>query len=166
VNAAASKRGHASQGEHPVWESPHVGHGYANSTDTVFSLGTFTRSQKAQDSIVSWNVPDRRRMNDCSGAVKPGMGLWSQWFPIPGFTAPEQSFMRRLSGTFQLTMESWDDIRTKAKNRIRRVCIPMANVRRLPYRMLALGGMTGSGAVVHAASVWYVPADDGVLGLL
>jgi hypothetical protein len=40
VNAAASKRGHASQGEHPVWESPHVGHGYANSTDTVFSLGT------------------------------------------------------------------------------------------------------------------------------
>ncbi|CAI7581542.1 unnamed protein product [Penicillium glandicola] len=36
-----------------------------------------------------------------------GMTLWSQWFPIPGFTAPEQSFMRRLSGTFQLTMESW-----------------------------------------------------------
>ncbi|KAJ5163299.1 uncharacterized protein N7500_005129 [Penicillium coprophilum] len=36
-----------------------------------------------------------------------GMTLWSQWFPLPGFTAPEQSFMRRLSGTFQLTMESW-----------------------------------------------------------
>ncbi|KAJ5410287.1 uncharacterized protein N7487_004646 [Penicillium crustosum] len=36
-----------------------------------------------------------------------GMTLWSQWFPIPGFTAPEQSFIRRLSGTFQLTMESW-----------------------------------------------------------
>ncbi|CAI7655577.1 unnamed protein product [Penicillium palitans] len=36
-----------------------------------------------------------------------GMTLWSQWFPIPGFTAPEQSFVRRLSGTFQLTMESW-----------------------------------------------------------
>ncbi|KAJ6138129.1 hypothetical protein N7471_004615 [Penicillium samsonianum] len=36
-----------------------------------------------------------------------GITLWSQWFPIPGFTAPEQSFMRRLSGTFQLTMESW-----------------------------------------------------------
>ncbi|KAJ5185069.1 hypothetical protein N7491_007060 [Penicillium cf. griseofulvum] len=36
-----------------------------------------------------------------------GMTLWSQWFLIPGFTAPEQSFMRRLSGTFLLTMESW-----------------------------------------------------------
>ncbi|KAJ5774326.1 hypothetical protein N7457_009222 [Penicillium paradoxum] len=36
-----------------------------------------------------------------------GMTLWSQWFSIPGFTVPEQSFMRRLSGTFQLTMESW-----------------------------------------------------------
>ncbi|CAG8888424.1 unnamed protein product [Penicillium egyptiacum] len=36
-----------------------------------------------------------------------GMTLWSQWFPMPGFTAPGQSFMRRLSGTFQLTMESW-----------------------------------------------------------
>ncbi|KAI3142488.1 hypothetical protein CBS147330_275 [Penicillium roqueforti] len=36
-----------------------------------------------------------------------GMTLWSQWFPIPGFTVPGQSFVRRLSGTFQLTMESW-----------------------------------------------------------
>ncbi|KAJ5384848.1 hypothetical protein N7517_002759 [Penicillium concentricum] len=48
------------------------------------------------------------------------MTLWSQWFPIPGFTAPEQSFMRRLSGTFQLTMESWafcDLVNTAASGR-------------------------------------------------
>ncbi|KAJ5944409.1 hypothetical protein N7516_004577 [Penicillium verrucosum] len=36
-----------------------------------------------------------------------GMTLWSQWFPIPGFTTPEQSFVRRLAGSFQLTVESW-----------------------------------------------------------
>ncbi|KAJ5542506.1 hypothetical protein N7535_004928 [Penicillium sp. DV-2018c] len=36
-----------------------------------------------------------------------GMTLWSQWFPIRGFTAPEMSFKQRLSGTLQLTLESW-----------------------------------------------------------
>ncbi|KAJ5468380.1 hypothetical protein N7475_006132 [Penicillium sp. IBT 31633x] len=36
-----------------------------------------------------------------------GMTLWSQWFPIPGFTLPEQSFLQRMSGTFQLTLEYW-----------------------------------------------------------
>ncbi|KAJ5130817.1 uncharacterized protein N7515_006856 [Penicillium bovifimosum] len=36
-----------------------------------------------------------------------GMTLWSQWRPIPGFTVPEMSFRQRLSGAFQLTLDSW-----------------------------------------------------------